>query len=34
MSRFKNTFSRIFRYDNKENIGEAIIREIMLQKFP
>lgn len=27
MNRFKNISSRILSYDNKENAGEAIIRE-------
>ena len=31
---FRNRSSRIFRYENRENAGEAIIREVMLQKFP
>lgn len=34
MNRFKNISSRILSYDNKENAGEAIIRERMLQEFP
>lgn len=34
MSKSRNIASNIFRCDNKENVAETIIIEILLQKVP